>query len=290
MHFTKMHGLGNDFLVVDSRDVDGVDWASAAPALCDRRQGVGADGVLLVGPGAGDRLRMRLVNADGGEAEMCGNGVRCAAVWAAARGLAGARATWDTQAGEVSTELLGGDMVRVDMGPPRFDPAEIPLDVAGEIAPALRVEVSPNGTSLQAYAVGMGNPHCVVLLDGAGAGEAALEDLDAGAIAERVRVSLPFPHGVNVEVVEVASPLHVRQRTVERGVGETDACGTGACATVAALRRAGHIAAAGEVAVELRGGTLRVDWPGSGPVLMTGPAVTVFEGDVAMPSVGAVAG
>lgn len=280
MRFTKMHGLGNDFLVVDERDGDGVEWASVAPGLCDRRTGVGADGVLLVGRASSDRMSMRLVNADGTEAEMCGNGVRCAAVWAASRGFADERATWETAAGVIATELLDGGMVRVDMGPPRFAPAEIPVDLPGDTAPPLRVELGGD-RALDAFAVGMGNPHCVVVLDPTA--WAPLADADAAAIAEHVRTAIPFPQGVNVEIVEVLSLLALRQRTVERGVGETDACGTGACAAVAALRRAGRIAASGEVTVELRGGPLLVDWAGSGPVLMTGPAVAVFEGEVDVP-------
>jgi diaminopimelate epimerase len=174
-------------------------------------------------------------------------------------------------------------MVRVDMGPPRFAPADIPLDIPGDAAPPLRLALIREGATwvLPAFAVGMGNPHCVVLLESAG--EPRLDGVDASRIAEAAREALPFPAGVNVEVVEIVSPLRVRQRTVERGVGETDACGTGACATVAALRRAGRIAGEGQVNVELRGGSLLVDWPGHGPVLMTGPAMAVFDGHVAVP-------
>jgi diaminopimelate epimerase len=287
MRFTKMHGLGNDFLVVDATQADALPWATLAPQLCDRRRGVGADGILLVGRGGADRLRMRLVNADGSEAEMCGNGVRCAAVWAAQRGLAGERAAWETAAGAIGTELLGGGLVRVDMGAPRFHPRDVPVAVDGDDALDMALEL-PSGVRLQALAVGMGNPHCVVPVDGMTGIDGGLDDLPGDVLAAGIRGLGLFPAGVNVELVDVVAPLRIRQRTLERGVGETDACGTGACASVAALRRAGRIAAAGEVDVELRGGVLRVDWPGAGPVLMTGPATVVFEGEVAVPAAAAV--
>jgi diaminopimelate epimerase len=290
--FTKMHGLGNDFLVVDAAQAGGLPWATLAPLLCDRRRGVGADGVLLVGPGGEGRLRMRLANADGSDAEMCGNGVRCAAVWAAARGLAGDRVNWETEAGPVATELLGDGLVRVDMGAPRFAPDDVPVRAATGDALDLVVDVAGE-LSVHAMAVGMGNPHCVVPLDDVEAGVprpgATGQSLPVPVAGEAIQRAGLFPAGVNVEFVQVLSPLRIRQRTVERGVGETDACGTGACAAVAALRRTGLIAPDGEVVVELRGGVLRIDWPGAGPMLMTGPAVTVFEGRVALPAATAAA-
>ncbi|HET9050812.1 MAG TPA: diaminopimelate epimerase [Candidatus Dormibacteraeota bacterium] len=282
LRFTKMQGLGNDFVVVDAAEGDGLPWSELAPRLCDRRRGIGADGVLVVGPGAGGRLSMLVVNADGGAAEMCGNGVRCAAVWAARRGLGGTTAAWDTAAGAVTTELLPGGQVRVDMGSPRFAPADIPVLGTGD--EALDIEIELDGAEsgarvrLRGLAVGMGNPHCVVPLDPAGPW--SLEDAPADAVAAAIAGRDLFPDGVNVELVEIAGPRHVRQRTVERGVGETDACGTGACAVVAALRRAGLIAPDGPVRVALRGGDLSVEWPGSGAVVMTGPAESVFEGEV----------
>jgi diaminopimelate epimerase len=288
MRFTKMHGPGNDFLVVDATPADALPWGALAPQLCDRRLGVGADGILLVGRGGGGRLRMRLVNADGSEAAMCGNGVRCAAVWAAERGLAGEHAVWETAAGAIATDLLGDGLVRVDMGAPRFGAGDVPIDVDGDEALDLALEL-PAGISLRAHAVGMGNPHCVVPIDGITGLDGGLYALPGGELADGIRGLGLFPAGVNVELVEVVAPLRIRQRTLERGVGETDACGTGACASVAALRRAGRIAPAGEVDVELRGGVLRVDWPGSGPVVMTGPAVTVFEGELAPPAAAASA-
>ena len=285
LRFTKMHGLGNDFLVVDAGGAGGLPWSSLAPRLCDRRRGVGGDGVLLIGRGGDGRLSMEVVNADGGTAEMCGNGVRCAAVWAAERGLGSGTATWETAAGLVTTTLLGAGRVRVDMGTPRFAPADVPVLASGEDALDLDLSI-PLGTDgqrlpLRGLAVGMGNPHCIVPLV---ASEVpwSLDAAPVDAVASWIRGRQLFPEGVNVEIVEIAAPAHVRQRTVERGVGETDACGTGACAAVAALRRAGWIDATGPVRVELRGGDLTVEWPGEGPVLMTGPAERVFDGEVSL--------
>ena len=266
MHFVKMQGLGNDFVVV--RDT-AAPWERLAPEVCDRRRGVGADGVLVLGT---DPPSMRLWNADGSEAEMCGNGVRCAAVWASAAGL-GDDLTWRTAAGPVHTRLLAEGLVEVDMGTPRFDPAAIPT--AG--GPDLTVRVGERPVPV--HAVGMGNPHAVVLLDDLG-GDGDLDAAPLGLLAAAVRSSGCFPAGANVELVAPDTRSGVRQRTDERGVGETDACGTGACATVAALRRRGLVDDV--VTVTLRGGPLEVCWNGEGSVLMRGPATAVFEGSVAL--------
>lgn len=273
MRFTKMHGLGNDFLVVDERTDSGHNWSELARRLCDRRRGIGADGILLIGEASSGGLRMRLFNADGSEAENCGNGVRCVALLAARRHLAGPRVTWETGAGPVAT-LVGDDgMVTVDMGAPRFAPADIPVDVQG--SDALDVDVELPDAVVRASCVGMGNPHCVVLVDDVE--QAPVEEW--GPLIENHRL---FPARTNVEFVSVVSPRHVLQRTFERGVGETDACGTGACATVVALRRRGLVETAADVT--LRGGDLRIEWPDEGPVLMTGPAELVYEGDVVVES------
>lgn len=267
MRFTKMQGLGNDFLVVDDREAAPYDWAAVARRLCDRRRGVGADGVLLIQEGPA--LRMRLFNADGSEAEMCGNGVRCVAVYARDRGLGGARVTWATGAGPVVTELGDDGLVTVDMGPPRFAPGDVPFEHEGD--EALDVPVDAGGRTLRVSAVGMGNPHCVVVVEDVD----AYPVLEVGPLLEGHR---RFPRRTNVEFVQVVSRSRVRQRTFERGVGETDACGTGACAAAVALRRLGLVD--GPTDVVLRGGVLRIAWKPGGPVMMTGPAETVYEGEV----------
>ena len=269
MRFTKMHGLGNDFLLVDDREPRAVDWPSLARGVCARHTGVGADGILLVQRSETADLRLRVVNADGSDAEMCGNGVRCAAVYAAAERIAGERVRWETAAGTVTTELLGDGAVRVDMGPPRLRAAEVPFEHDDE--QALDVPLVIGGGRLRVSAVGMGNPHCVVVVDD-------LDDCPVERLGAALQRHPRFGRSVNVEFVQVLSRSRVRQRTVERGVGETDACGTGACAAVVALVSLGIVDS--PAWVELRGGVLEVAWRPGGTVLMTGPAVTVFHGEL----------
>ena len=268
MRFTKMHGLGNDFIVVDDRAEAAVDWAALAQRACERHTGVGADGILLIQPSRVADLRMRLFNADGSEAEMCGNGIRCTALLAAASGWGGERITWETGAGRLVTELHG-DRVTVDMGPPRLRAADIP--VIADTDEVVDAPLGVGGRELRITCVSMGNPHCVVVVD----------DVDTAPVVELgplVERHARFPERTNVEFVQVVSPTRVRQRTWERGVGETNACGTGACATAVALRRLGRVG--GSVDVALRGGDLRIDWEPGGVVWMTGPAVAVFSGEL----------
>jgi diaminopimelate epimerase len=268
MRFTKMHGLGNDFIVVDDRAEAPIDWAALARRVCERHTGIGADGILVVQPSRVADLRMRLFNADGSEAEMCGNGIRCTALLAAASGWGGERIAWETGAGRVVTELRG-DRVTVDMGPPRFRAADVPViaDTEEVVDAPMRV----GDRDLRITCVGMGNPHCVVVVD----------DVDAAPVAElgpMLERHPRFPERTNVEFVQVMSSTGVRQRTWERGVGETNACGTGACASAVALRRLGRVG--GSVEVALRGGDLHIDWEPGGVVWMTGPAVAVFSGEL----------
>jgi diaminopimelate epimerase len=268
MRFEKMHGLGNDFLVVDDREQQPIDWPALARRVCVRHTGVGADGVLLIQASDRADLRMRLVNADGSEAEMCGNGIRCVAEYVAVHGIAGDRVVWETGAGLLITERLGDDMVTVDMGPPRFAPAEIPVLAAG-LDEVVDQPLSVAGHDLRITCVGMGNPHCVAVVD----------DVDAfpldrvGPLLERHE---RFPQRTNVEIVQVLSRTRVRQRTFERGVGETNACGTGASAVGVAMQRLGLCDS--PVTVELRGGPLHIAWAPGEPVRMTGPAQRVYTG------------
>jgi diaminopimelate epimerase len=211
---------------------------------------------------------MRLFNADGSEAEMCGNGIRCVAEYVAVHGISGDRVVWQTGAGPVVTERLGDDLVTVDMGPPRFAPREIPalFDGVDEIVDQ---PLEVDDSVLRVSCVSMGNPHCVVVV----------EDVDAfpldrvGPLVENHAV---FPQRANFEIVQVLSRTRVRQRTFERGVGETNACGTGASAVGVAMQRLGLCDS--PVTVELRGGPLHIAWAPGAAVRMTGPAQRVFTG------------
>jgi diaminopimelate epimerase len=267
MRFEKMHGLGNDFLVVDDREQQPVDWPVLARRVCERHTGVGADGVLLIQGSDIADLRMRLYNADGSEAEMCGNGVRCVAEYVAVHGISGDRVVWETGAGAVVTERLGDDLITVDMGPPRFDPSDIPFDAEGDevIDQPLHVD----GRTLRITALSMGNPHCVTVVDDV----AGFPLAELGPLVER---HPRFPQRTNFEIVQVLSRTRVRQRTFERGVGETNACGTGASAVGVAMQRLSLCDS--PVTVELRGGPLHIAWAPGTTVRMTGPAQRVYTG------------
>jgi diaminopimelate epimerase len=268
MRFEKMHGLGNDFLVVDDREQQPVDWPALARRACARHTGVGADGVLLIQGSDVADLRMRLFNADGSEAEMCGNGIRCVAEYVAVHGISGDRVVWETGAGAVVTERIGDDLVTVDMGPPRFRPEEIPATFAN-VAEIIDQPLQVSDMSLRVTCVSMGNPHCVVVVD----------DVDAFPLAEigpLVERHARFPQRTNFEIVQVLSRTRVRQRTYERGVGETNACGTGASAVGVAMQRLGL--SDSPVTVELRGGPLHIAWAPGTTVRMTGPAQRVYTG------------
>lgn len=272
LSFTKMQGLGNDFVVIDDR-AGGLEMTPAlARGLADRRLGVGCDQVLVLGAprSPGSDLAVRILNADGSEAEQCGNGMRCLALLAGAPG--GGREgliVLDTPAGVVRARLLGGAMVSVEMGVPRLEPRDIPF-VAPQRAPSY--PLSLNGEEIRIGAVSLGNPHAVL----------QVQDVD-GAAVERlgplVQRHPRWPRGANVGFMQVLAPDRIRLRVYERGAGETLACGSGACAAVVAGRVLGLLAA--EVAVDLRGGRLQVRWPGEGePLWMTGPACRVFEGTI----------
>lgn len=268
MRFEKMHGLGNDFLVVDDREGQAIDWPALARRVCVRHTGVGADGILLIQRSDRSDLRMRLFNADGSEAEMCGNGVRCVAEYAAVHGISGDHVVWETGAGPIVTDRLGDDLVTVDMGEPRFATADIPVDVLG-FEELVDVPLDFDGHPLRVTCVSMGNPHCVTVV----------EDVDAFPLAEvgpAVERHPRFPQRTNFEIVQVVSRTRVRQRTFERGVGETSACGTGASAVGVAMQRLGLCDS--PVTVELRGGPLHIAWAPGQPVRMTGPAQRVYTG------------
>jgi diaminopimelate epimerase len=269
--FVKMHGLGNDFVLLDERAGSfGLD-PTALRRLADRRFGVGCDQVLSLVPARDPRAvaAYRVFNADGSSAEHCGNGVRCVARYLARRGeVADGRLTLEIGAGLSELELLADGRVRVDMGRPRFAPAAIPLAMATEQA---RYRLDVAGSTRDFGAVSMGNPHAVIEV-------AELETAPVAAIGSALQEHPAFPQRVNVGFMQVLDARRVRLRVFERGAGETLACGTGACAAVAIGRRWGRLGDA--VTVELRGGTLEVAWDGVSdhPLWMTGPATFVFEG------------
>lgn len=280
LRFTKMHGLGNDFIVIDgvlhSVPQEGGRWA---PRWCHRHFGIGADGLLFVLPSKVADFRMRLFNADGSEAEMCGNGLRCLAKFVYERGYTHREEfTVETPAGIMRPRLKveGGKVVSVtvDMGEPRLARRQIPM--LGEPAeePVVGEEVEVEGQSFRMTAVSMGNPHAVLFLP-------QVEGYAVEHWGPRIERHPLFPQRTNVEFVEVMSPSEVRMRVWERGVGETLACGSGACAAVVAGVLNGLMQP--RATVHLPGGDLLIEWREDGRVLMTGPAEEVFQGEVPVP-------
>ncbi len=270
--FVKMHGLGNDFVVIDARAADPGLSREQFAQLADRRRGVGCDQVLLLEPARDARAlaRYRVVNADGSPAEHCGNGVRCVARYLERCGARGPLLDIEIGDAVYTLELLAAGDVRVDMGAPRFEPAAIPLDVAAGQA---RYACEIDGREWVFGAVSMGNPHAVIEV----ADVAATPVTTLGPAVQGCGL---FPAGVNVGFMQVEAPDAVRLRVYERGAGETEACGTGACAAVVIGRRWGRLDA--RVEVTLRGGRLVIEWDGDPmhPVWMTGPATFVFEGSI----------
>ena len=273
--FTKMHGLGNDFIVFDARQPGEVPSAAVLRRLADRRTGIGFDQALvLMPPGRpGTDVYYRIFNADGSEVEQCGNGARCIARLVASRAAIRDRAlVMDSPGGLVNARLRGDGLVSVAMGVPDFDPRALPFEAECE-APSYRIEL-PTGP-VEFGAVSIGNPHAVIRVRSVG-------DAPVDTVGPAMENHARFPRRVNVGFLEIVAPDHVRLRVFERGVGETQACGTGACAAVAVGRRHGPLAE--EVRVDVPGGRLIVQWPGPGePIWLTGPAETAFEGQVDIP-------
>lgn len=270
LRFSKMHGIGNDFVVVDARTRPFDLGAAEIRRLGDRHTGVGFDQLLSIEPARleGCAFRYGIWNTDGSTAAQCGNGVRCVAAWLARAGvLRAGLTTLESPSGPVAVELLGDGRVRVAMGVPDFSPSAIPLKVSDE-ADSYRLDVA--GHHVDLGAVSMGNPHAVVVVDDVNA--APVETL-----GPQLEMHADFPDRCNVGFVQLVTPRHVRLRVWERGVGETLACGSGACAAVAVLRRRERVAAS--VDVDLPGGRLSIDWSGEGQLWMTGPAAFVFEGE-----------
>ena len=271
LRFTKMHGLGNDFVVLDGIHQK-VDLSVAElRRLADRRYGVGCDQILVVErpTRAGVDFRYRIWNADGGEVEQCGNGARCFVKFVRERGLTDKRRiVVETAGGIIAPELVGDREVAVDMGVPRFAAADIPF--AGEGDAVVRT-LDLDGETIEVSLVSMGNPHAVQVV-------ADVERAPVATQGPRLERDPRFPQRVNAGYMQIVDRATIRLRVWERGAGETPACGTGACAAVVAGVRRGLLES--RVRVETRGGALSVAWPGpGGPVTMTGPATTVYEGE-----------
>ena len=275
MFFTKVHGLGNDFVLVDcfSEDLVFPDMGALAVRICDRHFGVGADGLVLVEPSGAADARMRIFNPDGSEAEMCGNAIRCVAKYLYEhKRVVKEEVRVETAAGLMVPKLLveGGLVraVRVDMGVPRLSREEIPME--GPPGRVVGEPLSAGGCTCTVTAVSMGNPHCVIFVSDV----KAVPLKDWGPAIENHRA---FPRRTNVEFVQVLSREEVIMRVWERGAGETLACGTGACASVVAGVLNGLTDR--KVRVHLAAGHLDIEWSDSGHVYMTGPAEEVFTGN-----------
>ena len=276
--FVKMHGIGNDFVVIGALDdlpLPEEKLSEFARFVCDRHFGVGADGVIWILPSQVADFKMRIFNPDGSEAEMCGNGIRCAAKWFYDRDYAKGKAVQvETLAGikTVWVQEENGEAVAVtvDMGEPIFAPSLVPTSL-GEGSEAIEVPLSVEGAGTYIVsAVSMGNPHCVVFVND-------VDNFPVETIGPRIEHHPAFPKRTNVEFVQVLSRNEMKVRVWERGAGLTLACGTGACASLVIASRTGRTDR--KAKVHLPGGTLTIEWRDDGRIYMTGPAVEVFRGE-----------
>jgi diaminopimelate epimerase len=270
LSFTKMHGLGNDFIVFDVSTDAALPRAESLRKLADRRTGIGFDQALamLPSPDADIDVFYRIFNADGTEVEQCGNGARCIASLLAQR-LGRSEVRMDSPGGRTTALVRDDGLVSVDMGMPNFAPEALPFEASRE-ANVYPLRVGER--ELQISAVSMGNPHAVLQVP-------SVRDADVDMLGPAVQNHSRFPQRANVGFMEVVSPEHIRLRVYERGAGETQACGTGACGAVAVGRRLGLLRE--EVQVDAPGGRMIVRWDGPGkPLWLTGPAMKVFEGKV----------
>jgi diaminopimelate epimerase len=272
VEFTKMHGLGNDFVVFDAPVPDSLLSPQRLRALADRRTGIGFDQALLLEPPhrSESAAYYRIFNADGDEVEQCGNGARCIAALLQRRGLVRDGAlTLESPAGLIAARLAADGEVSVDLGVPDFGPRSLPFDAAaGPDSYALEVA----GQSVDIGAVSLGNPHAVLIV-------ASVDSAPVEILGPAIERHARFPKRVNVGFLEIVALDAVRLRVYERGAGETRSCGTGACAAVAVARRRGLLEA--HVRVQVRGGELRVNWAGAGEhIWLTGPAQISFQGHV----------
>ena len=282
LRFTKMHGLGNDFILIDCRDKAVRDQLSAvgdlSKRLCHRRFGIGADQMLLLYPSKVADFRMVIYNADGSEVEMCGNGIRCLAKYIWDRGLSDRAAlSVETAAGIIKPERAG-QMVKVDMGEPVLDAALIPVNLPphpplakGGQRGVIDFPLKVGDKEFKITAVSMGNPHAIIFVED-------VDSVDVKGYGQLIENHTLFPKRTNVEFIQVLDREHLKMRVWERGAGETMACGTGASAAGVAAFINGHTGR--RVTVALAGGELLIEWKEDNHVYMTGPAAEVFEGTV----------
>lgn len=272
LRFTKMHGLGNDFMVLDLVSQHAHVQPRHVKQWGDRNFGVGFDQLLIVEPPSTPDadFRYRIFNCDGTEVEQCGNGARCFARFVVDKRLTAKKTIRvETKGGMIELTLTNDGQVTVDMGPPRLQPEQVPFQADAE---ALSYGIEVNGQRYELAAVSMGNPHGVL----------RVEDVDSSPVrtlGPQLEVHPSFPQKANIGFLQIINPHQARLRVWERGVGETLACGTGACAAAVAGIRQGWLQS--PVQIDLPGGRLSIEWAGPGqPVMMTGPAVRVFEGQV----------
>jgi diaminopimelate epimerase len=280
LFFTKMHGCGNDFIVVDDPESEWDFDEEAVQVLCDRRFGIGADGLILARPASDPEADFFMLyhNADGSLAEMCGNGVRVFARFLVETGQIGGDAVAvQTLGGIKRVEILRADegdfcSARVDMGAPVLAAAQIPTTLAGD--PVVDAVVATEKGDVRVTCISMGNPHAIIWVDD-------VDEAPVTTLGPLVEVASAFPRKTNVEFAQIVAEDRIRLRVWERGVGETLACGTGACATLVAAALTGRT---GRTAtIELPGGDLEIEWTADDRVLMTGPAETVYEGALSIP-------
>lgn len=274
LKFAKMHGAGNDYVYVNAFETPVADPVALAIELSNRNFAIGADGLILILPSDKADVRMRMFNADGSESEMCGNGIRCVAKYAYDHGLVkNTEITAETGAGILTLQLFPNaagkvSKVRVNMGQPRLKRGEIPMTGPAE-EQVVGAELRVLDRTFHVTCVSMGNPHCVIFVDN-------VDEFPVAKYGPVIENHELFPRRTNVEFVEVVSRGEVKQRTWERGSGETLACGTGASAVTVAGVLTGHTDR--RLVNHLLGGDLEMEWHEDGQVFMTGPAVQVFEG------------
>lgn len=278
MKFTKMHGIGNDYIYVNCFEETVSDPERLSVKISDRHFGIGSDGLILICPSEKADFRMRMFNADGSEGIMCGNGTRCIGKYVYDHKM--------TNKTEITLETLGGikniklypenglvKTAEVDMGEAVLKPADIPIAAEGDTY--INKPITAGDMNVNITAVSMGNPHAVVFMD-----KDTVDDLDLEKIGPSFENHPLFPQRVNTEFIEVLSENTLKMRVWERGSGETWACGTGACAAAVAACLNGYCRRNSEITVKLKGGDLSTIWRNDGHVIMRGPAVTVFEGEI----------